>query len=194
MGWRATRRLNTPLLDISICMNHVFQKMWIETGQSLVRLACSMQRLPSGKIVARGRRVGVRSWVIEVSSGSPVDQTSVVAGDRQNLRFSAVLDESPGNLENPATASFEALKRKNRFEQSPKRFRRFSRNLLHALQVVFKSAWGECRSNEGKCQEMFHKNPWWKCWTSALFVRCRLPCQAMPRYSMILRPGRDLST
>jgi hypothetical protein len=40
--------------------------------------------------------------VIRLSSGL----TSVVAGDRQNLRFSAVFDESPGNLENPATAPF----------------------------------------------------------------------------------------
>jgi len=60
----------------------------------------------------------------------------VVAGNRQNLRFSAVFDESPGNLENPATAPFfEALKQENRFEQSPKRFFRFSSNLLNALQV-----------------------------------------------------------
>jgi hypothetical protein len=50
--------------------------------------------------------------VIRLSSGL----TSVVAGNRQNLRFSAEFDESPGKLENPATAPFEALKLENRFE------------------------------------------------------------------------------
>jgi hypothetical protein len=59
----------------------------------------------------------------------------VVAENQQNLRFSAEFDESPGKLENPATASLEALKLKNRFEQSSKRFLRFSSDLLHALQV-----------------------------------------------------------
>jgi hypothetical protein len=69
--------------------------------------------------------------VIRLSRGV----TSVVAGNRQNLRFSAAFDESPGNLENPATAPFETLKLENRFEQSSKRFFRFSSDLLHALQV-----------------------------------------------------------
>ena len=54
--------------------------------------------------------------VMRLSSGL----TSVVAGNQQNLRFSAEFDESPGNLENPATAPFEALKQENRYEQKLK--------------------------------------------------------------------------
>ena len=40
-----------------------------------------------------------------ISQGSPVLSTSVAAEDQLSLRFSAVLDESPGKLENPATVS-----------------------------------------------------------------------------------------
>jgi hypothetical protein len=64
--------------------------------------------------------------------------TSVVAGNWQNLRFSAEFDESPGKLENPATVL--RPKTKNRCEQSSKRLYALAEFITRPASCLVKTA------------------------------------------------------